>query len=40
MQKTKRCAIIANGVASDPETVRYHADQADLLLAANGGASH
>ena len=42
MQKTRRCAIIANGVAPapDPETVRYHVDQADLLLAADGGASH
>jgi thiamine pyrophosphokinase len=40
MRKTRRCAIIANGVAPDPETVRYHADQSDLLLAADGGASH
>ena len=40
MRKTRHCAIIANGVAPDPETIRYHADQADLLLAADGGASH
>ena len=40
MKKTKRCAIIANGVAPDPMTVRFYADQADLLLAADGGASH
>jgi thiamine pyrophosphokinase len=39
-QKTRHCVIIANGDMPDPETARRHAEQADLLLAADGGARH
>lgn len=39
-RKTKRCVIIANGDPPDPETTRRHASEADLLLAADGGARH
>jgi thiamine pyrophosphokinase len=34
------CVIIANGDRPDPEIARYYANQADLLLAADGGARH
>jgi thiamine pyrophosphokinase len=38
--KRKHCVIIANGDPPEPETARRHAGQADLLLAADGGARH
>lgn len=38
--QTRRCVIIANGASPDPEIAHRHADQADLLLAADGGARH
>ena len=38
--ETRYCVIIANGDPPDPETARRYADQADLLLAADGGARH
>ena len=34
------CVIIANGNAPDSETAHQHAAQAELLLAADGGARH
>ena len=36
----KTCVIIANGDPPDPEIARHYARQADLLLAADGGARH
>ncbi len=36
----KHCVIIANGDPPDQETARRHAQRADLLLAADGGAAH
>ncbi len=36
----ERCVIIANGDPPDEETAHRHAQQADLLLAADGGAAH
>jgi thiamine pyrophosphokinase len=40
VQKPGRCVIIANGNPPNPEMARRHADQADLLLVADGGARH
>jgi thiamine pyrophosphokinase len=37
---TKHCVIIANGAPPDRETACRHAERADLLLAADGGARH
>ncbi len=37
---TVHCVIIANGDPPDVETARWHADRADLLVAADGGARH
>jgi len=37
---TKHCAVIANGDRPDRETAHCHADRADLLIAADGGARH
>ena len=39
-QTTKHCVIIANGDRPDPKTAHRHADRADLLIAADGGARH
>ncbi|MEE8308188.1 MAG: thiamine diphosphokinase [Gammaproteobacteria bacterium] len=36
----KHCVIIANGDPPDKETAQRHAQRADLLLAADGGAVH
>jgi thiamine pyrophosphokinase len=38
--KVGRCVIIANGDPPNPALARRHAEQADLLVAADGGASH
>ena len=38
--QTRRCVIIANGNPPDPAIAHRYADQADLLLAADGGACH
>jgi thiamine pyrophosphokinase len=37
---TKRCVIVANGDPPDRETACRHAERADLLLVADGGARH
>jgi thiamine pyrophosphokinase len=39
-QKPTRCVIIANGDPPDPATAQRLTGQADLLLAADGGARH
>jgi thiamine pyrophosphokinase len=39
-QNTVRCVIFANGDPPNPETARRHANHADLLVAADGGAHH
>jgi thiamine pyrophosphokinase len=36
----KHCVIITNGDLPEAETARRHAQRADLLLAADGGAAH
>jgi thiamine pyrophosphokinase len=36
----KRCVIFANGDLFNPQTAKQYADEADLLLAANGGTRH
>ena len=39
-QNTIRCVIFANGDPPNPETAWRHANHADLLVAADGGAHH
>jgi thiamine pyrophosphokinase len=39
-RNTIRCVIFANGDPPNPETARRHANHADLLVAADGGAHH